>query len=110
MAAMLAARLYCSNPACAAGALAEGRLPELDSLSCECGCGLAVIAWPDRVEIEGVRAVPGAAPPLARRCLTQREVTARMADTSSRSSSALVRIASARPAKVGASVARENPE
>ena len=52
MAAMLAARLYCSNPACAAGALAEGRLPELDSLSCESGCGLAVIAWPDRVEIE----------------------------------------------------------
>ena len=63
MAAMLAARLYCSNPACAAGALAEGRaVPELESLSCECGCGLAVIAWPDRVETEA-EVVPFPAPP-----------------------------------------------
>ena len=45
------ARLICSDPDCAAEVSAEARtLAELEALACDCGCGLAVIAFPDWVE------------------------------------------------------------
>lgn len=51
---MFIARLQCSDPACAEESVAEAAtLAELETLSCErCGCGLAVLAWPDFVEDE----------------------------------------------------------
>jgi hypothetical protein len=48
---VLVARLLCSDPACAEEIAAEARtLRELEVLACECGCGLEVIGFPDRVE------------------------------------------------------------
>ena len=45
---MFAARLTCSDAACAAEVTAEGRtMAELETLVCECGCALEVVAWPD---------------------------------------------------------------
>jgi hypothetical protein len=44
------ARLICSDEDCAAEVLAEARtLAELETLACACGCGLAIIGWPDHV-------------------------------------------------------------
>jgi len=51
--------LVCSDPDCAERVDAVGTLAELETLACECGCGLAVVGWPDPVE--GVR--PGDAGP-----------------------------------------------
>ncbi len=45
---MFVARLVCSDPACAAER--EARAPTVDELtvlSCDCGCGLEIVAWPD---------------------------------------------------------------
>lgn len=54
---MFVARLQCSDPACAETSVAEATtIAELETLSCECGCGLAVLAWPDWVEDEPVLA------------------------------------------------------
>jgi hypothetical protein len=51
MQAMLVARLVCSDAACAAEVSAEARtVRELESLICDCGCALEVIAWPDWVD------------------------------------------------------------
>ena len=51
MRAMFLARLTCSDPACAAEVTAEGRtIGELETLVCDCGCALEVIAWPDWVD------------------------------------------------------------
>jgi hypothetical protein len=45
------ARLICSDAECAAEAAAEARtIRELDSLACDCGCALAIIAWPDWID------------------------------------------------------------
>ncbi len=45
---MYIARLICSDRACAEEIVAEARtLEELETLACDCGCGLEVIAWPD---------------------------------------------------------------
>ena len=51
MPAMFVARLTCSDAACAAEVTAEGRTTgELETLVCECGCALDIIAWPDWVD------------------------------------------------------------
>jgi hypothetical protein len=46
---LLLARLVCSQPACADQLLefSAATLAELESLACECGCALHVVAWPD---------------------------------------------------------------
>ncbi|MGZ4267724.1 MAG: hypothetical protein ACXVFN_04960 [Solirubrobacteraceae bacterium] len=45
---MLVARLICSDPACTVEAEARAAtLAELESLACDCGCALEVLAWPD---------------------------------------------------------------
>lgn len=47
---MLAARLFCCDPVCADESTAEAEAPaELAALMCECGWGLEIIAWPDRL-------------------------------------------------------------
>ena len=49
--AMFVARLTCSDAACAAEVTAEGQaLAELETLVCECGCALDIVAWPDWVD------------------------------------------------------------
>lgn len=51
---MFVARLVCSDPACAAASEAEAATPaELETLLCDCGCALEVIAWPDWAEEPG---------------------------------------------------------
>jgi hypothetical protein len=40
------ALLVCSDHVCAASFEARGRLPEVETLSCECGCALQVLGWP----------------------------------------------------------------
>jgi hypothetical protein len=46
---LLLARLVCSEAACAGHVLEVDAttLAELETLACECGCALHVIAWPD---------------------------------------------------------------
>lgn len=47
---MFVARLLCSDPVCAEDIAAEApTLAELETLACECGCGVEVIGWPDWV-------------------------------------------------------------
>jgi hypothetical protein len=41
--------LVCSDPDCADRVEAVGSLGELETLGCECGCGLLLVAWPDPV-------------------------------------------------------------
>jgi hypothetical protein len=54
---MFVARLTCSDVDCAAEIAAEAStLPELETLLCDCGCALELIAWPDWVD-EPVAAV-----------------------------------------------------
>ena len=40
------ARLYCSDPACAAAFEAIGPLEELEALACSCGGGLEITGFP----------------------------------------------------------------
>lgn len=48
---MYVARLVCSDERCAEELVAEAAtLAELETLACACGCGLALIAWPDAVD------------------------------------------------------------
>lgn len=49
---LYAAELICSDPDCAERVDAVGTLEELETLVCNCGCGLAVVGWPDPVEEE----------------------------------------------------------
>ena len=64
---MFVARLICSDEACAAEVVAEAAtLRELETLVCDCGCGLEPIGWPDSagapvaaVIALRVRAAPG---------------------------------------------------
>jgi hypothetical protein len=52
------ARLICSDPDCRAELTGEaGRVGELESLLCECGCALELIGWPDWVD-EPAQVVP----------------------------------------------------
>ena len=44
------ARLFCSDPACAASFEAIGPLEELEALACSCGGGLEIIGFPDQAE------------------------------------------------------------
>jgi hypothetical protein len=41
------ARLFCSDPDCAAAFEAIGPIEELEALACSCGGGLEVIGFPD---------------------------------------------------------------
>lgn len=44
---MLVARLVCSDPDCAAVAVGHAdSLAELETLVCDCGVGLLILAWP----------------------------------------------------------------
>jgi len=52
------ARLICSDPECAEALEAHAATAaELETLMCQCGCGLQVLGWADWVEDEQ----PGAA-------------------------------------------------
>jgi hypothetical protein len=45
---VLLARLVCSDEACPQAFEARAAtLAELEALACDCGCALAVVAWPD---------------------------------------------------------------
>ncbi|HEY1596909.1 MAG TPA: hypothetical protein VGF74_16045 [Thermoleophilaceae bacterium] len=44
------ALLICSDDACTALYEVYGPLEELETLACSCGCGLAVVGWPEPVE------------------------------------------------------------
>ena len=45
---MYVARLVCSDEECAEEVTLETATPaELETLLCDCGCALAVIAWPE---------------------------------------------------------------
>lgn len=45
---MYVARLVCSDPGCAAELDAAAlTLRELETLACDCGCGLEVVGWAD---------------------------------------------------------------
>ena len=46
---LLRAYLVCSDGDCDFTLEFEGTAAELESLSCDCGYGLAVICWPDEV-------------------------------------------------------------
>jgi hypothetical protein len=55
---VLVARLICSDTACAAELEAEApTLAELETLICDCGCALEVIAWPDEAPSAGAEVV-----------------------------------------------------
>ncbi|HKN94973.1 MAG TPA: hypothetical protein VJU60_11620 [Thermoleophilaceae bacterium] len=45
--------LICSDDACTAVYEAYGRLEELETLACSCGCGLAIVGWPEPAEEQG---------------------------------------------------------
>jgi hypothetical protein len=44
------ALLICSDDACTALYEVSGPIEELETLACSCGCGLAVVGWPEPVE------------------------------------------------------------
>jgi hypothetical protein len=44
---MVRALLICSDDDCTAVFEAYGSLAEVESLACECGCGLQVVGWPE---------------------------------------------------------------
>lgn len=46
---MVRALLICSDDECTAVFEAYGELPDVERLACECGCGLAVVGWPEAV-------------------------------------------------------------
>jgi hypothetical protein len=46
------ALLICSDDGCTALYEARGRLEDVERLACECGCGLALIGWPEPAEDE----------------------------------------------------------
>lgn len=48
---MYIARLICTDPACAETLTVEAAsLRELETMACECGCGLEILGWPDHVD------------------------------------------------------------
>ena len=46
---MVRALLICSDDECTAVFEAYGALADVEGLACECGCGLAVVGWPEPV-------------------------------------------------------------
>jgi hypothetical protein len=46
------ARVFCSDPACAAAFEAIGPLEELEALACSCGGGLEIVGFPAESERE----------------------------------------------------------
>ncbi len=50
--------LVCSAPECAERSQELGTLAELETLVCECGCGLLVVGWPAQVEEDVRELVP----------------------------------------------------
>ncbi len=44
------ARLFCSDPGCAAAFEAVGPIEELEALACSCGGGLEICGFPDESE------------------------------------------------------------
>jgi hypothetical protein len=49
------ALLICSDDDCTAVYEAHGPLEEVEALACSCGCGLAIVGWPepaDETELE----------------------------------------------------------
>jgi hypothetical protein len=52
---MVRAVLICSDDECTAVFEAYGTLADVERLACECGCGLAVVGWPEPVSSGGVR-------------------------------------------------------
>jgi len=47
---MVRARLFCSDPRCAAAFEAIGPIEELEALACSCGGGLEIIGFPEESE------------------------------------------------------------
>ncbi len=47
---MVRALLVCSEDECTDTYEVYGPLEEIESLACECGCGLAIVGWPDTTE------------------------------------------------------------
>jgi hypothetical protein len=50
---MVRALLICSDDGCTAVFEAIGSAEEVETLACECGCGLAVVGWPEVVSQNG---------------------------------------------------------
>jgi hypothetical protein len=48
---MVKARLFCSDPRCAAAFEAIGPLEELEALACSCGGGLEITGFPEESEL-----------------------------------------------------------
>jgi hypothetical protein len=47
------ALLICSDDACTALYEAYGPLEDVETLACSCGCGLAVVGWPQQLSQNG---------------------------------------------------------
>jgi hypothetical protein len=47
---MVRVRLLCSEGRCAAVVEAIAPIEEIESLACECGCGLALLGWPEPLD------------------------------------------------------------
>ena len=47
---MFLAVVMCSDDDCDEVLEVYGKLLELDTLSCDCGCGMQVLGWPEPVE------------------------------------------------------------
>jgi hypothetical protein len=45
--------LICSDDACTALYEAYGPLADVEALACSCGCGLAVVGWPEPLSQNG---------------------------------------------------------
>jgi hypothetical protein len=50
---MVRAVLICSDDDCTAVFEAYGPIEEIETLACDCGCALAVLAWPELVSENG---------------------------------------------------------
>jgi hypothetical protein len=46
------ALLICSDDACTALYEVHGSIEEVETLACSCGCGLAIVGWPEPLEEE----------------------------------------------------------
>jgi hypothetical protein len=47
------ALLFCSDDECTEVFEAVGTIDELQTLACDCGCGLEVVGWPEPAEERG---------------------------------------------------------
>ncbi len=65
MPAMVRALLTCSEDECTDVYEVYGPLGEIEALACDCGCGLAIVGWPDTTDelaaSSGVELLPLAA-------------------------------------------------